>query len=191
MSKIIFINGKSECGCKMEFSDGHGEYSDVHEIILCNKHKSYSDFTPPPEIQILVDKMVNKEKTKKELWIEEKNAELKSPNLKNIFWPNPPKFNITGGIGQSVKVIDKNLGDWSFLRDGLREHYIGKIGRIVEVEPVCLKYMDEDELLNMAWRQNDHGVNGHSYKVRFPTSYDTFHNGPVEITFVEEHLEAV
>ena len=36
---IVFVNGKSECGCKIEFSDGYGEYSDVHEIILCNKHR--------------------------------------------------------------------------------------------------------------------------------------------------------
>ena len=38
MTKITFINGESKCGCTMEFSDGHGEYSDVHEITLCAEH---------------------------------------------------------------------------------------------------------------------------------------------------------
>ena len=36
--KIKFVNGKSECGCIMEFSDGHGEFSDVHTITLCQEH---------------------------------------------------------------------------------------------------------------------------------------------------------
>lgn len=37
-TKIVFVNGKSECGCIMTYSDGHGEYSDVHEITLCENH---------------------------------------------------------------------------------------------------------------------------------------------------------
>lgn len=37
-NKIIFVNGKSNCGCVMEFSDGGGEYSDVHHITLCAAH---------------------------------------------------------------------------------------------------------------------------------------------------------
>lgn len=36
--EIVFVNGKSKCGCVMEFSDGGGEYSDVHHITPCNKH---------------------------------------------------------------------------------------------------------------------------------------------------------
>ncbi len=36
--EIVFVNGKSKCGCVMEFSDGGGEYSDVHRITPCNKH---------------------------------------------------------------------------------------------------------------------------------------------------------
>ncbi len=38
MGKITFVNGKSTCGCVMQFSDGYGEYSDVHTIILCKAH---------------------------------------------------------------------------------------------------------------------------------------------------------
>ncbi len=37
--QIIFVNGKSECGCHLDFSDGEGSYSDVHTITLCSKHK--------------------------------------------------------------------------------------------------------------------------------------------------------
>lgn len=36
--EIVFVNGKSKCGCVMEYSDGGGEYSDVHRITPCNKH---------------------------------------------------------------------------------------------------------------------------------------------------------
>ncbi|ECK8875419.1 ead/Ea22-like family protein [Salmonella enterica subsp. enterica] len=37
-NKIVFVNGKSKCGCVMAFSDGGGEYSDVHHITLCAAH---------------------------------------------------------------------------------------------------------------------------------------------------------
>ncbi|HCJ3995384.1 TPA: hypothetical protein NR138_001409 [Salmonella enterica] len=37
-NKIVFVNGKSKCGCVMAFSDGGGEYSDVHTIIPCAEH---------------------------------------------------------------------------------------------------------------------------------------------------------
>lgn len=49
-TKIIFINGKSDCGCTMEFSDGHGEYSDVHTITLCRDHDRFQRprRMPPP-----------------------------------------------------------------------------------------------------------------------------------------------
>lgn len=36
--KITFVNGESKCGCEMEFSDGEGQYSDVHTIKLCAHH---------------------------------------------------------------------------------------------------------------------------------------------------------
>lgn len=35
---IVFVNGQSTCGCVMAFSDGGGEYSDVHRITLCAEH---------------------------------------------------------------------------------------------------------------------------------------------------------
>jgi hypothetical protein len=43
--KITFCNGKSECGCTLRISDGHGEYSDVHEITLCDFHKLVNNKT--------------------------------------------------------------------------------------------------------------------------------------------------
>ncbi len=47
MEKIVFVNptdykkkGKAQkCDCRMEISNGYGEYADVYTIILCNKHK--------------------------------------------------------------------------------------------------------------------------------------------------------
>ncbi|EJJ7183565.1 hypothetical protein NJK71_000353 [Salmonella enterica] len=37
-NEIVFVNGKSKCGCIIEFSDGGGEYSDVHTITPCAEH---------------------------------------------------------------------------------------------------------------------------------------------------------
>ena len=37
--KIYFVNGNSlPCGCKAEFSNGNGNYSDVISMSLCRKH---------------------------------------------------------------------------------------------------------------------------------------------------------
>lgn len=43
---IVFVNGKSKCGCEMKFSSGHGEYSDVHRITPCRIHAATSAQTP-------------------------------------------------------------------------------------------------------------------------------------------------
>ena len=40
---IVFVNGESKCGCRTEFSSGHGEYSDVTNIYLCKEHKGLED----------------------------------------------------------------------------------------------------------------------------------------------------
>lgn len=37
-NQIVFVNGKSKCGCTMEYTDGCGEYSDVHTITPCAAH---------------------------------------------------------------------------------------------------------------------------------------------------------
>lgn len=37
---LVFVNGVSSCGCTMNFSDGHGEYSDVHRINFCPRHSA-------------------------------------------------------------------------------------------------------------------------------------------------------
>jgi hypothetical protein len=37
--KIEFVNGRTaDCGCQMDFSNGGGEYSDVHRITPCSTH---------------------------------------------------------------------------------------------------------------------------------------------------------
>jgi len=39
MSEIIFVNKHPyPCGCKISFSDGKGEYSDVIYVDFCEKH---------------------------------------------------------------------------------------------------------------------------------------------------------
>ena len=45
MSNILsFVNGSAyPCGCAAHFSDGHGEYSDVITVKLCEKHQLDSD----------------------------------------------------------------------------------------------------------------------------------------------------
>lgn len=36
---ITFVNGSAECGCRVDFSSGHGEYSDCHYVYLCQDHR--------------------------------------------------------------------------------------------------------------------------------------------------------
>ena len=37
---ICFVNGEdAECGCKVIYSNGNGEYADVIFVKLCKKHK--------------------------------------------------------------------------------------------------------------------------------------------------------
>ncbi|KKL60695.1 hypothetical protein LCGC14_2202710 [marine sediment metagenome] len=38
---ICFVNyEKAECGCKVKFSDGYGEYANVIFVTFCEKHKT-------------------------------------------------------------------------------------------------------------------------------------------------------
>lgn len=37
---IVFVNGEpAECGCTVEVSDGHGEYSNVIRVSPCSSHR--------------------------------------------------------------------------------------------------------------------------------------------------------
>jgi hypothetical protein len=45
--QITIVNGKpAECGCTLAFSDGSGQYSDVHRITLCETHRTKTSFGP-------------------------------------------------------------------------------------------------------------------------------------------------
>ncbi|EJR0236039.1 TPA: hypothetical protein U2L90_001581 [Enterobacter hormaechei] len=46
-NQIVFVNGKSKCGCTMEYSDGCGEYSDVHTITPCARHSHHEAASKP------------------------------------------------------------------------------------------------------------------------------------------------
>lgn len=38
--EIVFVNGKrAACGCRVIYSDGHGEYSNVVTVHLCDIHR--------------------------------------------------------------------------------------------------------------------------------------------------------
>lgn len=37
-NKIVLVNGKASCGCSLIFSNGHGEYSDIHTVNICDFH---------------------------------------------------------------------------------------------------------------------------------------------------------
>lgn len=44
---IKFVNNApAECGCKISFSDGAGEFSDVHTVTLCPTHSASKPFGP-------------------------------------------------------------------------------------------------------------------------------------------------
>ena len=36
---VEFCNGEAECGCRLEFTSGNGEYSDSVSVWLCPTHK--------------------------------------------------------------------------------------------------------------------------------------------------------
>lgn len=39
MTKIVFVNGaNAKCGCRVDYSDGNGEYSNVIAVHLCKTH---------------------------------------------------------------------------------------------------------------------------------------------------------
>lgn len=45
--KITFVNGQpAKCGCSIKFSDGGGEYSDVHYLTLCALHSGGVSLVP-------------------------------------------------------------------------------------------------------------------------------------------------
>jgi hypothetical protein len=45
--QLIIVNWQpAKCGCKMSFSDGAGQFSDVHYITLCDTHRGGTGFGP-------------------------------------------------------------------------------------------------------------------------------------------------
>lgn len=45
--KLKFVNGEdAQCGCKLQFSDGGGDFSDVHTVTLCTAHQAARTFGP-------------------------------------------------------------------------------------------------------------------------------------------------
>ncbi|EAY8205873.1 hypothetical protein ATY52_14880 [Salmonella enterica] len=86
-NKIVFVNGKSKCGCVMAFSDGGGEYSDVHTIIPCAKHSMpESALTQRDDMRQVREQLEEAEKQVEELtmWIKRLTHSLRNarPNSK-------------------------------------------------------------------------------------------------------------
>lgn len=66
-NQIVFVNGKSKCGCTMEYTNGCGEYSDVHTITPCAEHSR-------PEAS-LHQRIAELERSETQLIAERDNAE--------------------------------------------------------------------------------------------------------------------
>lgn len=86
-NKIVFVNGKSKCGCVMAFSDGGGEYSDVHTIIPCAEHSMpESALTQRDDMRQVREQLEEAEKQVEELtmWIKRLAHSLRNarPNSK-------------------------------------------------------------------------------------------------------------
>ncbi|EDW0466430.1 hypothetical protein [Salmonella enterica] len=86
-NKIVFVNGKSKCGCVMAFSDGGGEYSDVHTIIPCAEHPMpESALTQRDDMRQVREQLEEAEKQVEELtmWIKRLAHSLRNarPNSK-------------------------------------------------------------------------------------------------------------
>lgn len=85
-NKIVFVNGKSKCGCVMAFSDGGGEYSDVHTIIPCAEHSMPESALTQRDMRQALEQLEEAEKQVEELtmWIKRLAHSLRKakPNSK-------------------------------------------------------------------------------------------------------------
>ncbi|ECI2499648.1 hypothetical protein BWB39_10375 [Salmonella enterica subsp. enterica serovar Enteritidis] len=86
-NKIVFVNGKSKYGCVMAFSDGGGEYSDVHTTIPCAEHSmSESTLTQRDDMRQALEQREEAEKQVEELtmWLKRLTHSLRNarPNSK-------------------------------------------------------------------------------------------------------------
>lgn len=103
-NEIIFVNGKSKCGCMMEFSDGGGEYSDVHTITPCAEHSS-----PEPA---LLQRIAELERSETQLIDERDNAESALNDAYKAVMGQAPEWSNWFSFENAIDEIELACEQW-------------------------------------------------------------------------------
>ncbi|HHX1452287.1 TPA: hypothetical protein ACU6JA_004381 [Salmonella enterica] len=103
-NEIIFVNGKSKCGCVMEFSDGGGEYSDVHTITPCAEHSS-----PEPA---LLQRIAELERSETQLIDERDNAESALNDAYKAVMGQAPEWSNWFSFANAIDEIELACEQW-------------------------------------------------------------------------------
>lgn len=103
-NEIIFVNGKSKCGCVMEFSDGGGEYSDVHTITPCAEHSS-----PEPA---LLQRIAELEHSETQLIDERDNAESALNDAYKAVMGQAPEWSNWFSFANAIDEIELACEQW-------------------------------------------------------------------------------
>lgn len=121
-NQIVFVNGKSKCGCVMEYSDGGGEYSDVHTITPCAEHSR-------PEASLL-QRIAELERSETQLIGERDNAESALNDAYKVVMGQAPEWSNWFSFANAIDEIELACGLWR----NQTEDVIQFRQRIVELE---------------------------------------------------------
>ncbi|MGK0703709.1 ead/Ea22-like family protein [Yokenella regensburgei] len=135
-NQIIFVNGKSKCGCVIEFSDGGGEYSDVHTITPCAEHSS-------PEAS-LFQRVVELERSETQLIGERDNAESALNDAYKAVMGQAPEWSNWFSFANAIDEIELACGLWR----NQTEDVIKFRQRIAKLE-------DENEYIRKRFKEAD------------------------------------
>lgn len=102
-NQIVFVNGKSKCGCVMEYSDGGGEYSDVHTITPCAEHSR-------PEASFL-QRIAELERSETQLIGGRDNAEVALADMYQAAMGERPEWSNMFGFADAVDAVEERLGE--------------------------------------------------------------------------------
>lgn len=103
-NQIVFVNGKSKCGCVMEYSDGGGEYSDVHTITPCAEHSR-------PEASLL-QRIAELERSETQLINERDDAESALNDAYKAVMGQAPEWSNWFSFADAIDEIELACEQW-------------------------------------------------------------------------------
>ena len=145
-NQIVFVNGKSKCGCVMEYSDGGGEYSDVHTITPCAEHSR-------PEASLL-QRIAELERSETQLINERDDAESALNDAYKAVMGQAPEWSNWFSFADAIDEIELVCRLWR----NQAEDIIQFRARIVELEArtVNLSKRSVGEVMHMSGFSRDY-----------------------------------